>query len=387
MKKQAVIALALCTACAAWMAGCGKEEVAEEKSLRSVETSIVGTSAISSDFSYTGKAAPSKQVSVVPTVAGKVVDFNYEVGDTVGQGAVLFTVDSTDLLNNMRSLEASYKVAELGYQNAKATYESNSVLYEEGIIAQTDFDQIKYSYESAQAQLESIQVQMDTLQKNINDCAVTSPMRGVVSQRNVERGSFASQAVTAYTVMDLSVIKVEVGVSEQVVNTIHVGDTVSVTMTAVSAEPLAGKVSTIAPAADQSGTYTVKIEMDNSENAIKSGMMAEVNFTMESAEDAIVLPRNAVIEKDGETYVYIVADGKAKKVDVVPGIEAADTIEITEGLTAGDAVITKGQTYVSDGEEVKILNEAAEENADAAAEKETPAADAETPDETPEKGE
>lgn len=387
MKKQAVIALALCTACAAWMAGCGKEEVAEEKSLRSVETSIVGTSAISSDFSYTGKAAPSKQVSVVPTVAGKVVDFNYEVGDTVGQGAVLFTVDSTDLLNNMRSLEASYKVAELGYQNAKATYESNSVLYEEGIIAQTDFDQIKYSYESAQAQLESIQVQIDTLQKNINDCAVTSPMRGVVSQRNVERGSFASQAVTAYTVMDLSVIKVEVGVSEQVVNTIHVGDTVSVTMTAVSAEPLAGKVSTIAPAADQSGTYTVKIEMDNSENAIKSGMMAEVNFTMESAEDAIVLPRNAVIEKDGETYVYIVADGKAKKVDVVPGIEAADTIEITEGLTAGDAVITKGQTYVSDGEEVKILNEAAEENADAAAEKETPAADAETPDETPEKGE
>lgn len=387
MKKQAVIALALCTACAAWMAGCGKEEVAEEKSLRSVETSIVGTSAISSDFSYTGKAAPSKQVSVVPTVAGKVVDFNYEVGDTVGQGAVLFTVDSTDLLNNMRSLEASYKVAELGYQNAKATYESNSVLYEEGIIAQTDFDQIKYSYESAQAQLESIQVQMDTLQKNINDCAVTSPMRGVVSQRNVERGSFASQAVTAYTVMDLSVIKVEVGVSEQVVNTIHVGDTVSVMMTAVSAEPLAGKVSTIAPAADQSGTYTVKIEMDNSENAIKSGMMAEVNFTMESAEDAIVLPRNAVIEKDGETYVYIVADGKAKKVDVVPGIESADTIEITEGLTAGDAVITKGQTYVSDGEEVKILNEAAEENADAAAEKETPAADAETPDETPEKGE
>lgn len=386
MKKQAVIALALCTACAVWTAGCGQEEVAEEITLRSVETSIAGTSAISSDFTYSGKAAPSKQVSIVPTVPGKVIDFNYEVGDAVGQGAVLFTVDSGDLLNNMRSLEASYKVAELGYQNAKTTYESNSVLYEEGIIAKDEFDKVKYSYESAEAQLESIQVQMDTLQKNINDCAVTSPMRGVVSQRNVERGSFASQASPAYTVMDLSVIKVEVGVSEQVVNTIRVGDTVSVTMTAVSAEPLTGKVSTIAPAADQSGTYNVKIEMDNSENAIKSGMMAEVNFTMESAEDTIVMPRNAVIEKDGETYVYIVEDGKAKKVDVVLGIESADTIEIAEGLTAGDAVITKGQTYVSDGEEVKVLNEAPAEAADAAAE-----ADAETPDETPdetaEKGE
>ncbi len=353
MKKQAVCALMLCTAL---LAGCGQEEVVETKTLRSVETTAVGKAAIASEFTYTGKAAPSKQVSVMPTVPGKVVNFNYEVGDAVGEGAVLFTVDSTDLLNNMRSLEASYKVAELGYENAKNTYDNNSILFEEGIIAQQEFDQIKYAYESAGAQLESIQVQMDTLQKSINDCAVTSPMSGVVATRGVERGGFASQAAPAYTIMDLSVIKVEVGVSEQVVNTIKVGDSVDVLMTAVSAEPLTGTVSTIAPAADQTGTYNVKIEMKNADRVIKSGMMAEVHFTMDSAEDAIVLPRNAVIEKDGETYVYIVEGNTAKKVDVVPGIESGDTIEITEGLAEGDAVITKGQTYVSDGEKVQIAN-------------------------------
>lgn len=167
---------------------CGKKEVEEEKTLRSVEVTTVGKGDIASEFSYTGKAAPAKEVSVVPTVPGKVLSFNYDVGDKVGQGAVLFTVDSTDLQNNMRSLQASYNAAKLGRDNAKSTYDSNKLLYDEEIISKNEFDQIKYAYESADAQLASIQVQMDNLKKNISDCTVTSPMTGVIATRGVEKG-------------------------------------------------------------------------------------------------------------------------------------------------------------------------------------------------------
>lgn len=360
MKKKVLIALALCMALGS---GCGKEEVEEEKALRSVEITTVGEADISSEFAYTGKAAASRQVAIAPTVPGKVTDFNYDVGDEVTQGAVLFTVDTIDLQNNMRALEASYKAAKLGCDNAKTTYENNKLLYDEGIIAKTEYDQIKYAYEAAAAQLESIQVQMDTLQKSINDCAVTSPLTGVIATRSIERGGYASAAAAAYTVMDLSTIKVEVGVSEQVLNTIELGDEVSVLMSAVSADPLIGKVSTVAPAAGQTGMYTVKVELDNADGLIKSGMLAEVNFTAESAEDAIVLPRNAVITKDDETYVYVVEKGVAKKVIVELGIESGDTVEITTGLEKGDDVVTKGQTYISDGEEVNVINAEAEETA------------------------
>ena len=334
MKKRILIALALCMALGT---ACGKKEVEEEKTLRSVEVTTVGKGDIASEFSYTGKAAPAKEVSVVPTVPGKVLSFNYDVGDKVGQGAVLFTVDSTDLQNNMRSLQASYNAAKLGRDNAKSTYDSNKLLYDEEIISKNEFDQIKYAYESADAQLASIQVQMDNLKKNISDCTVTSPMTGVIATRGVEKGSFASQAAPAYTVMDLSTIKVEVSVSEQVLNTIQVGDKVSVLMTAASETPLTGTVATIA----------------------KSGMMAEVSFTMAASDDTILLPRNAVIEKDNETYVYLINNGKAKKTAVELGIEAEDTIEIKSGLKKGDNVVTKGQTYLSDGEEVTIANTAA----------------------------
>lgn len=374
MKKKAALSLALC---AALFAGCAKEEAPAEKTLRSVEITTVGKSEISSDFTYTGKAAPSKQVSVVPAVPGKVTDYYYEVGDTVGSGAVLFRVDTTDLQNNLRSLEANYNVAVLGRDNAKTTYENNRILYDEGIISKQEYDQVKYAYDSAEAQLTSIEVQMDTVNKNIADCAVTSPMNGVIATRGVERGGYATQAAPAYTVMDLSTIKVEVGVSEQTVNSISVGDKVAVLMTAVSAEPLTGTVATVAPAAGQTGTYTVTVTLKNDNNAIKVGMMAEVSFTMESAEDAIVLPRNAVIEKDGETYVYLIEDGTAKKTIVETGIESGENIEITAGLADGDAVVTKGQTYISDGEAVTVSNAAAEEEVQA----ETPTED------TAEKGE
>ena len=96
-------------------------------------------------------------------------------------------------------------------------------------------------------------------------------MTGVIATRGVEKGSFASQAAPAYTVMDLSTIKVEVSVSEQVLNTIQVGDKVSVLMTAASETPLTGTVATIAPAAEQTGMYTVKVELDNKDGKIKSG--------------------------------------------------------------------------------------------------------------------
>ena len=361
MKKKVLIALAMCMALGT---ACGKEAVEEEKTLRSVEIMTVGKGEIASQFAYTGKAAASRQVSVVPTVPGKVTDFNFDVGDEVTQGAVLFTIDTVDLNNNLRAAEAGYNVAKLARDNAKNTYENNKLLFDEGIISKAEFDQIKYGYEAAEAQLASTQVQLDTLQKSISDCAVKAPLTGVVTQRNVEIGGFASAAAPAYVVMDLSKIKVEVGVSETVLNTIKIGDKVDVLMTAVSELPLEGTVSTVSPAAGQTGMYTVKIELDNADGIIKSGMMAEVSFTAESAEDTIVLPRNSVITKDDETYVYVVENGTAKKVPVELGIEAADTIEITKGLKDGDDVVTKGQTYISDGEEVNVVNADVEEKAE-----------------------
>ena len=353
MKKRSGLLALICVIA---MTGCApEEEVVEEKSARSVETMTVSTGSISSDFSFSGTVAPSREVSVVPTVAGKVTGLGYEVGDSVGEGAVLFTVDSVDLENQLRSIEANYNVTKLQADNAKTTLESNQILYEEGVISKSEYDQLKLAYDTAEANLTAIEIQKENLEKNIADCSVTAPISGVISARNIEIGSFASQSSPAYTIIDLSSVKVEVGVSEQMVNQISVGDTIDVNLTAVSPEPLQGTVSTISPAATQTGTYTIKITMDNSRGLLKPGMLAEVTFVTAASDDTMLLPRDAVIDKDGETYVYIVENSTAKKVLVEIGIESGETVEITDGLTTDMQVVTKGQTYISDGEQVEVV--------------------------------
>ncbi|MDD4843596.1 MAG: efflux RND transporter periplasmic adaptor subunit [Anaerotignum sp.] len=351
MTKKLIV-LSLCTVL---LAGCANGATEEETAvLRNVEVAAVGIDSISNDFSYSGKAAASKEISVVPTIPGEVTSYNFEVGDTVRENQVLFTVDSSDLTDKLRSSEASYKASVLKLENTEKTYNNNVVLFEQGIISQTEMDTIKLSYESEKASIEALDISLEVLKKQISDCTVTSPMSGVIVTRNVERGGFISQSTPAYVIMDLYTIKVEVGVSEQAVNSIHVGDEVQVTMTAVSDTPLVGKVSTISPASDQSGTYSVKVELDNKDGLIKSGMLADVNFTKEKAEDAVVLPREAVLTKNGETYVFIVEGDVAKKTPVTTGIDTGETIEITSGLPVGTQVVTRGQTYISDGEQVEI---------------------------------
>lgn len=352
--KQKIMILCLCTAL---LAGCSSEAPQEEEAvLRSVEVMTVGKDSISSSFSYSGKAAPAKEISVVPMVGGKVQDYYFEVGDTVRENQTLFVVDSQSMQDQLRASEATYRASLLSLENTQKTYENNRILFEEGIIAQTEMDQTTLGYETAKANIEAAEINLEILKKNISDCTVTSPMSGVIVSRSVERGSFASPSAPAYVIMDLSTIKVEVGVSEQTVNAIAVGDTVDVLMTAVSAEPLSGTVATISPASGQSGTYSVQVELNNTEGLIKAGMLAEVSFTREKAEDAIVLPRNTVLNKDDETYVYVVEEGVAKKVLVTTGIETGDSIQITTALPEGTQVVTRGQTYLTDGEQVTILD-------------------------------
>lgn len=90
-------------------------------------------------------------------------------------------MDSTDLQNNLRSVEANYDATKLQVDNAKTTLESNQILYDEGIISKSDYDKLKLAYDTAQANLTSIQIQKENLEKNIADCSVTAPISGVIS--------------------------------------------------------------------------------------------------------------------------------------------------------------------------------------------------------------
>mgnify|MGYP002510512016 FL=1 len=421
-KNYTAILIALTLAMS--MIGCKAktEEILEEpeETARAVEVVTLSSESIASEYTYSGKVAPNEEANVLSTVGGKVAQANYDIGQNVSKGAVMFRMDTADVENQINVLRASLTAVEAGitsaktnlelvngatmqsqienaktalenaklnFDNVKTTYENNKVLFEAGILSQTEMNQIQLSYDSAEvayhqaeqnydlvanqmpaenqrkaedaynsavAQKASIEAQIKSAQKTISDATVTAPISGVITTKNIVAGTVLSQASPAYIITDMSKVKIDVAVTQQVINTLSVGQQVDVVLSAISQEPFQATITTINPVANAQGTYDVQVELNNPDGVLKVGMLGEVSFTKESAENTIVLPRSCVIEKDNEIYVYIEENGKAKKVLVTTGIDTGENIQITSGLEEGMNVVTKGQTYLSDGDTVQI---------------------------------
>ena len=421
-KNYTAILIALTLAMS--MIGCKAktEEILEEpeETARAVEVITLSSESIASEYTYSGKVAPNEEANVLSTVGGKVAQANYDIGQNVSKGAVMFRMDTADVENQINVLRASLTAVEAGitsaktnlelvngatmqsqienaktalenaklnFDNVKTNYENNKVLFEAGILSQTEMNQIQLSYDSAEvayhqaeqnydlvanqmpaenqrkaedaynsavAQKASIEAQIKSAQKTISDATVTAPISGVITTKNIVAGTVLSQASPAYIITDMSKVKIDVAVTQQVINTLSVGQQVDVVLSAISQEPFQATITTINPVANAQGTYDVQVELNNPDGVLKVGMLGEVSFTKEKAENTIVLPRSCVIEKDNEIYVYIEENGKAKKVLVTTGIDTGENIQITSGLEEGMNVVTKGQTYLSDGDTVQI---------------------------------
>ena len=299
-------------------------------------------------------------------------------------------VNGASMQSQIDSAKAGLDKAELAYNDMKTTYNNNKQLYEAGVISKSDMDQTetgmknaeiaynqaKDGYDlvanrmpaenlrkaqdglaAAQANQKAVEAQMAGAEKSLRDAAVKSPIAGVVTGCNLTAGTiYSSAAGAAFTISDTSRVYIDVNVSEELINRISVGQSVSAKVSAVSETPLTGKIDRINPGAGQTGTYNVKLVLDNADGQLKSGMFGEVHFVKEKHEDVIVLPRDAVIASGDKQYVFVNEGGVAKRVEVSTGIDTGEQVEVTAGLEENSSVIVKGQSFLSDGDAVNVAS-------------------------------
>lgn len=282
--------------------------------------------------------------------------------------------DSLDLAtttyNNAKALfnagamsKVEYDQAELAYNNAKIAVDNTKAQLKQ---TQESYDLTKNNLVSeskasaqigisqAQASAQSAQLALDIAEQNLTDTSPKSPISGVVSQKGATAGQMISAGTQAYTVTNIDEVTATVKVSENIINTLSIGGSVQVNINALN-KTYTGVISEINPIADQTSTYPVKIKLQNADHEIKPGMFCEISFITESADNVIVLNREVVLRNMDEFYVYVVQDNKAVVRDVTTGIDNGDKIEILSGLKKGDIVITEGYTYVTDGEQINIV--------------------------------
>ncbi len=382
MKKR--ILAALLAASMALCAGCGSQTSDDEEEQTAAGTAVevveVTKGAMSTEYSVNGKVVADNEVQVFPMLAGQVLTLSVSEGDKVTKGQTLLNVDTSSVTSTMASLRESYNAtktatdkaienAQISVDQAQLSVENTEALLEAGAAAEQDLTKAKQGLAQAQAgvqqaraqqaaSLAQIQASMDQINKQASYGTVTAPCAGTVTAVNVVQGGMASSAQPAVVIAEDSRVKINASVSEDVFAGLHTGDSAGVQISVLSDEvKIANIVALPAAANQQTNLYDVSVSVPaGTEPAI--GAFATVIFYTDRRENTLSVPTECVLTgNDNERYLFTVDESgtTATRVTVETGLVGKTNTEITSGLNAGDRVVVKGQSYLSDGSAVRVV--------------------------------
>jgi len=339
------------------VSGCGQEQEVVKETEISVNTAQVQEANIAKSVRYAGTVRGQNEVYLMPKVPARVTAIHVRPGDVVSQGQTLITLDSSDYQAAVAQAEAAVKGAAIQLETARAALERTQRLHEAGAVSDQQLEQAQSGYDGAQVGVETANAALAMASQQIGYCNLTSPISGVVGSINLSLGDTANPASPAAVISETSQLEIEVMVSELEISFIEVNSPVDVYVRAVSEEAFKGQVASVATVPDPvKRNYAVKISLDNSEGKIKSGMFAEVAVNTISKDNAVCVPTNAVVPKGARTVVYVVdEESRAQEREVEIGIENSNYVEIVNGLSVGEEVITKGSTLVAEGTLVRVI--------------------------------
>lgn len=282
------------------------------------------------------------EATVVARTDGVVTQVLVEEGQYVRAGQPLVQLDDERLALEVRRAEATLRELE-------GTFERTRVMYEKQLVSREAFDQARASYENQQ-------VTTDLARLALAHATVRAPIAGWVSARHVKDGNMVRVHDPVFDLTNLDPLRAELHVPERELAKLERGLPATLHFDALPGQTFEGRVALISPVVDAtSGTVRVTVEVRDPSRTIKPGMFARVHVQYDRHEDALLVPRRAVVEEDDVLSVYVVVDSLAVRRPIATGYSNGDRVEVTEGLSEGDRVVLSGQTALRDSALVAIV--------------------------------
>jgi membrane fusion protein (multidrug efflux system) len=312
-----------------------------------VEVSKVARKPVAASYTGTAPLEAPAEAQVVAKTSGVMVQLMAEEGDVVHKGQVLARIDP-----ERAQLEAARALATV--RKLENNYRRSRELAERKLVSADANDQIKYELESARASY-------DLARLELSYTNVTAPISGVVAQRMFKPGNLIALNAPVFRIVDNSRLEAVLNVPERELATLKVGLPIKLTVDALPGQVFDGTIDRLSPVVDSgSGTFRV-VGAFTGGGALRPGMFGRINVVYDQRNDALTIPRAALLEDEGDTAVYTVRDKKAVRVPVTLGYVNGELAEIRSGLKEGEPVITAGKVAVRDGTAVEVLNAAVEE--------------------------
>lgn len=307
-----------------------------------VEVAKAARHAISASYSGTANLEAPGEAQVVAKTSGVMVQLLAEEGDQVKAGQVLARIDGDRVrLEAQRQLATVHKL--------ENNFRRSQELAARKLVSAEASDQIKYDLESARASYELAKLELSYTN-------ITAPISGVVAQRMVKPGNLIALNAPVFRIVNNSHLEGVLNAPEREMSRLKVGMPLRMVVDAVPGQVFVGKVDRISPVMDSgSGTFRVVCAFDNAPE-LRPGMFGRIEVVYDQRQDALTVPRIALLEDEGEPAVYIVVGKKAKRVPVELGYTNGEIAEVRKGLKDGDLVVTAGKVAIRDGTEVQVID-------------------------------
>ena len=330
-------------AAALLMTACGQKDTktattGQEAPKAAPVVSVVTAQAEDVDITntFTSNIEPFATNNIVSQTAGRIVSINAEVGQKVSKGQILAKMDDVNLAKTR-----------MQYINDSTELHRLTELYNIGAVSQADYDMVKLS----------LNVTKKTYENLAENTYLRSPINGVVTARNYDKGDMYSMALPIFVVEQIQPVKMLVNVSESLFTQVSEGMEFDITVDAYPGEIFKGKVNLLYPTVNAAThTFPVEVICENKDQRLRPGMFARVTANF-GTNHHVVIPDVAVVKQQGsgEHFVYVLKPDNTVKYTLVElGKRMGNRYEIISGINEGDRIVTEGQIRLKDGVNVTV---------------------------------
>lgn len=307
-----------------------------------VDAYVVKPRNLDNEIATVGTIVANEEVEIRSELPRKITGIYFKEGAFVPKGKVLFKLDDSDLLAQLRKLELDEQL-----QTKQAEREQQ--LLEKGLLTSEEYDIRQTNIEKIKADIEIIMISLDKTD-------ITAPFSGITGFRNVSIGSFVNNTIVLTTIKDIRKVKVDFSIPEKYITDFSKGQQISFKVEGYD-EEFSGVVVSYDPQLNENTrSIILRAIADNSGSKLLPGSFVKVKLKLQNINDAILIPTEAVVPQQQGQSVFILQNGNAIQKEITIGQRTEKEVMIASGINDGDTVITTNILRLKNNSKVKIAN-------------------------------
>ena len=323
--------------------GTDAEEGKKQEEGVPVKVVVVDTGSISSYLLFSSTVESEETVDVYSQVSGMVRRVEVEEGEHVKAGETLVRLEDDEAKLTVADADARFR-------KLKADFKRTSEMHNRKLISDQE-------YETKRFELKEGEIGLQRARLALAHTAVKSPITGVVADRLVRLGDRVSPSTKLCSIVDMHNLIVKVFVPGREAQFTAVGQKAVLESNFLPGQKFQGGIKRISPVVDpSSGTFKVTVGVSGGDGQLKPGMFVTALVITDTHEEAVLVPKRAIVYEEGLPYVFVARDSIADRVRLDVGFSDAKRMEVRSGLAPGDSIVIVGQTGLKDKARIRAIS-------------------------------